>query len=167
MADKELAEKKKSPLGAVILSALFPGFGLFYLGNYIKGIAFLMLFVALIVLASHGTGAEIPIFVLISFGFYIFQLLDCFEETKKINQETAMEQTTMEQTGVEQTGSKQNVSLFAAVVILIVGILFQMATLEIITFHQILRLWPLVLIGLGGKYVYTYMMSKETNGGSK
>lgn len=165
MDDKQLAEKKKSPLGAVVLSALCPGFGLFYLGNYIKGMVHLLIFVALVVLASHSVGTEIPIFVLMCIAFYIYQLLDCLEETKKINQET-----TMEQANVEKTGSKQNISLFAAIVILVLGILFQMAKLEIITFQQILRLWPLVLIGLGGKYIYTYMTSKETketNGGSK
>jgi len=145
----------KNPLGAAVLSALCPGVGFFYLGNFIKGITYMLILAALIVLAAHGRGAEIPVFVLMCVGFHIFQIFDSFDEARKINRATASEQTL----------SKQNISLLAAVVVLILGIVLQLATLKIIYFRDIARLWPLVLIAIGIKYVYMYMKNKETNGG--
>lgn len=145
----------KNPLGAAVLSALCPGVGFFYLGNFIKGITYMLILAALIVLAAHGRGAEIPVFVLMSVGFHIFQIFDSFDEARKINRATAS----------EQTQSKQNISLLVAVVVLILGIVLQLATLKIIYFRDIARLWPLVLIAIGIKYVYMYVKSKETNGG--
>lgn len=157
MDDKKLAENKKNPLGAAILSALCPGVGFFYLGNFIKGITYMLILAALIVLAAHGRGAEIPVFVLMCVGFHIFQIFDSFEEAQKINH--------MTQAG--QTQPEQNISLLAAISILVLGIVLQLATLDIINFRDILHLWPLVLIAIGLRYIYMYMKSKETNvGGS-
>jgi hypothetical protein len=155
MADKKMDANTKNPLGAAVLSALCPGVGFFYLGNFIKGITYMLILAALIVLAAHGRGAEIPVFVLMSVGFHIFQIFDSFDEARKINRATAS----------EQPQSKQNISLLAAVTVLILGIVLQLATLNIICFRDIARLWPLVLIAIGIKYVYMYVKSKETNGG--
>jgi uncharacterized YccA/Bax inhibitor family protein len=158
MADKKTDANIKNPLGAAVLSALCPGVGFFYLGNFIKGITYMLILAALIVLAAHGKGADIPIFVLMCVGFHIFQIFDSYDEARKINRITA----------AEQPQAKQNISLQAAVVVLILGIVMQLATLNIISFRDISRLWPLVLIAIGIKYVYMYTKSKETNeGGSK
>lgn len=155
MDDKKTDTNTKNPLGAAVLSALCPGVGFFYLGNFIKGITYMLILAALIVLAAHGRGAEIPVFVLMCVGFHIFQIFDSFDEAKKINQATV----------TDQTQPKENISLPAAVVVLILGIVLQLATLNIICFRDIARLWPLVLIAIGIKYVYMYMKNKETNGG--
>lgn len=158
MDDKKTDANIKNPLGAAVLSALCPGVGFFYLGNFIKGITYMLILAALIVLAAHGRGAEIPVFVLMCVGFHIFQIFDSFDEARKINQVAAADQAQL----------KQNISLPAAVVVLILGIVLQLATLNIICFRDIARLWPLVLIAIGIKYVYMYTKSKETNeGGSK
>ena len=90
-------------------------------------------------------------------GFYIFQIFDSFDEAKKIGQLTE----------AEKKKQRQQISLFIAVVVLVVGVVFQLANLDIISFRQVTRLWPLVLIALGGKYIYTYLKSKEINGGGQ
>jgi TM2 domain-containing membrane protein YozV len=155
--DNNTVENKKSPLGAVILSALFPGLGFFYLGNFIKGITYMSILAALIVLASHSTGAQIPVYVLICVGFYIYQIFDCSDEAAKLTLKT----------GTEKEKKEHPISLSAAVAILILGIVLQLAVLEVISFREVLRLWPLILIAIGFKYVYIYMKSKEiTKGGS-
>jgi TM2 domain-containing membrane protein YozV len=157
MDEKKQTVSKKNPLGAAVLSTICPGVGFFYLGNYIKGIAYILVFISLIVLASNSTGHEIPVFVLMCVGFYIFQIFDSFDEAKK----------TGHLTEAERNKQKQQISLFIAVVVLVVGVVFQLANLDIISFRQVTRLWPLVLIALGGKYIYTYLKSKEVNGGGQ
>lgn len=155
MADNKTDANTKNPLGAAVLSALCPGVGFFYLGNFVKGLAYMIILAALIVVAAHGRGAEIPVLVLMCVGFHIYQIFDSYDEAMKINRMTT----------AQQPQAKQNLSLQASVAILILGIVMLLATMNIICFRDIARLWPLVLIAIGIKYVYMYVKSKETNGG--
>ncbi len=157
MDEKKQIINKKSPLGAAVLSTLFPGVGFFYIGNFVKGIAYIMVFVSLIVLATKSSGHEIPVFVLMCVGFYIYQIFDSFDEAKKADYVTAKKKKTDE----------QNISLFIAVVMLALGIIFQLANLDIIRFRDITRLWPIVLIVLGIKFIYSYSRNKEVNEGEE
>lgn len=157
MTEIKQSINKKNPLGAAVLSTLFPGVGLFYLGNYLKGIAHMLVFISLIFLAAHSRGAEIPAFVLMAVGFYIYQIFDSFDEAKKTN----------EMDEYEKKEQRQHVSLFFAVAITVVGVIFQLASLDIITYRQITRLWPLILIALGIKYIYGYSKNQTTKEGEE
>jgi hypothetical protein len=157
MDEKKQIITKKNPLGAAVLSTLFPGVGFFYIGNFVKGIAYILVFVSLIVLATKARGHEVPVFVLMSVGFYIFQIFDSFDEAKKADYMTAN----------KKKADEQKISLFIAVVMLVLGIIFQLANLDIIRFRDITRLWPIVLIALGIKSIYSYSRNKEVNEGEK
>lgn len=149
---------EKSPVGAAILSALFPGVGFFYIGNIIKGIAYILIFTSLIVLEVEGRGNEHLIFGLMIAGFYIFQIFDSYEEAKKTRYRTVEE---------EEGERRTPVSLFWAVTILVIGVFFQLAELDVITYRDIAKLWPIILIGLGVKYIYNYTRSRESIKGGK
>lgn len=153
MAEERHKVNKKSPVGAAVLSALFPGVGFFYIGNFLKGIAYILVFISLIVLASHGRDHEIAVFVLMCVGFYIFQIFDSFDETRNA--------VLLTETEIQKQGSKM--TLFASVSILVIGILFQLESLGIIRFRHITKLWPLALIVLGSWFVYTYLKDKDVN----
>ena len=157
MDEKKQVINKKNPLGAAVLSTLFPGVGFFYIGNFVKGIAYIMVFVSLIVLATKSRGHEIPVFVLMCVGFYIYQIFDSFDEAKKADYVTAK----------KKMADEQNISLFIAVVMLALGIIFQLANLDIIRFRDITRLWPIVLIVLGINFIYSYSRDKEVNEGEE
>jgi TM2 domain-containing membrane protein YozV len=157
MDEKKQIINKKNPLGAAVLSTLFPGVGFFYIGNFIKGIAYILVFVSLIVLATKAREHEIPVFVLMCVGFYIFQIFDSFDEAKKADYVTPK----------KKKADEQKISLFIAVVMLVLGIIFQLANLDIIRFEDITRLWPIVLIALGIKSIYSYTRNKEVNEGEE
>ena len=145
-------ENEKNPVGAAILSAIVPGVGFFYIGNFLKGIAYLLIFASIIVMIAEGRGHEAPILGLMLAGFYIFQIFDSFNEAKKTRYREAPK---------EVTTDKDEVSLFAAVTILVVGIVFQLAELDVIRYRDIARLWPLILIGFGVKFIFTYVISSR------
>jgi len=157
MDEKKQVINKKNPLGAAVLSTLFPGVGFFYIGNFVKGIAYILVFVSLIVLATKSRGHEIPVFVLMCVGFYIFQIFDSFDEAKKSGYVTKK----------EKEAEAQRISLFVAIVMVALGIILQLANLDIIRFRDITRLWPIVLIALGIKYIYSYSRDKEVNKGEE
>lgn len=157
MTDTKQVTNKKNPMGAAVLSTLFPGVGLFYIGNYLKGFANMMGVILLIVLAAHSSGGEIPAFVLMAVGFYIYQIFNSFDEAKKNN----------ELDEYEKKQRTESFTLFTAVSITAIGVILQLASLDIITYRQITRLWPLILIVLGIKYIYGYSKNQTTKEGEE
>jgi hypothetical protein len=156
MTENKQEKIEKNPVGAAILSALFPGVGFFYIGNYLKGIAYILVFASLIVMVSQGRGHEAPIFGIMLAGFYIFQIFDSFNDAKK----------TRYRKQDEETGGDEKISLGASIIIVVVGAVFQMAELHIISYRHIAKLWPLILIAFGIRFIYIYMLSeRETKNG--
>jgi TM2 domain-containing membrane protein YozV len=152
-------KKEKNPALAAFLS-IFPGAGAFYNGNLFKGIAFVLVFVILIILTDNAQSADEVVFGLMIAGFYIFQIVDSYNEAVRINK-TGFSQ---EECGREP---KEDVSLFSAVLVLAIGILFQLANLDIITYREITRFWPLILIIFGIKAVVGYFEKEEDKNGQQ
>jgi hypothetical protein len=150
MDNKQQAKSNKNPVGAAILSAMFPGVGLFYVGNKIKAITYIFIMAFLIMMIVEARGNDVIIFSLLLGGFHIYQIFDSFDEAKKSRDRVTV------------NGEKViNVTLFWAITILAIGVICQLAELDIIRYRDIARLWPIILIGLGAKYIYTYSRSKE------
>ena len=155
--NKDYTEKKNPGLAALI-SGLFPGSGLFYAGNYTKGFSYMLLFALLIVLlvysaddGRHSMATEIVVFAFLLAGFYVFQIIDSFNEVKKRGgtSKSASEEFTSE------------ISLTGSIIILILGVLFMLRNLDVISYKSIIKLWPLLIIGIGLKMVIEYLVVKE------
>ncbi len=160
MNDNNNYKEKKSSGLAAIISALFPGSGMFYAGNYTKGFSYVLLFALLIVLIvnsaiedRHSMVSEIVVFSLLLAGFYVFQIIDSFNEVKRKG-------GTFKNNKDEFTN---NISLTGSIIILIIGILFLLRNLDVIKYSSIIKLWPLLIIGVGLKMVIEYLMTKEEN----
>lgn len=148
MAEQRIVNEK-NPLGAAILSALFPGVGFFYIGNVLKGIAYILVFASLIVLIAEGRGNDAPMLGIMIGGFYIFQIFDSFNEAKR----------TRFKEEVVEAKNGEGVSLTVSVIILVIGVVFQLAELRLIRYSDIGRFWPLILIAIGAKFLYSYLKS--------
>jgi TM2 domain-containing membrane protein YozV len=152
-------KKEKNPALAAFLS-IFPGAGAFYNGNLFKGIAFVLVFVILIILTDNAHSADEAVFGLMIAGFYIFQIIDSYNEAGRINK-TGLSQ------GEGSKEPKEDVSLFSAVLVLAIGIIFQLANLDVITYREITRFWPLILIVFGVKAVVGYFKKEEDKNGQQ
>jgi len=150
------AQKEKSPSLAAFL-AIFPGMGAMYNGNIIKGITYMLIFAVLIVLTDNANDPDGVVFGLMIAGFFIYQIIDSYNEASKINQNILAEENPASQ--------KEDLSLFSAVVVLLIGIVFQLANFDLLTYRQVTRLWPLVLIVFGIKIVYDYFKKEEKKNG--
>lgn len=142
-----MSNKDKSPSLAAFLS-IFPGIGSIYNGNFFKGITYMLLFAILIVLTENAHETDSVVFGLMLAGFYIFQIIDSYNEAGRINQNRL--------SGTAASGSKEDLSLFSAIMVLAIGIVFQMANFDLLTYRQVTRLWPLALIAFGIKIVFNY-----------
>lgn len=149
---------KKNPGLAALISAIFPGSGLFYAGNYTKGFSYMLLFALLIVLlvftaddGRHSMASEVVVFSLLLAGFYVFQIIDSFNEAKKTG-------TTKIASSNEFTSE---ISLTGSIIIFILGVLFMLRNLDVISYENIIKLWPLLIIGIGLKMVIEFLVVKE------
>jgi hypothetical protein len=149
-------QKEKNPSLAAFL-AIFPGVGAIYNGNIIKGITYMLIFAILIVLTDNAQDPDAVAFGLMIAGFFVFQIIDSYNEAAKINQNVLNEQN--------PSNVKEDLSLFSAIIVLVIGIVFQLANFDLITFRQVTRLWPLVLIVFGIKIVYNYFKREENKNG--
>ena len=144
--------KEKNPSLAAFL-AIFPGMGAIYNGNFLKGITYMLIFAVLIVLTNNAHDPDAVVFGLMIAGFYIFQIIDSYNDAGKLNQSSSP--------GEESALGKEDLSLFSAIVVLVMGIIFQLANFDLITYRQITRLWPLALIAFGIKIVFNYFKREE------
>ena len=149
------AKRERNPALAAFLS-IFPGVGSFYNGNVLKGIAYVLVFVILIILADNAHQADGAVFGIMIAGFYVFQIIDSYNEAGRINR-------TASARGAGSEEVREDVSLFTAILVLAIGIIFQLANLDIITYRDITRFWPLILIAFGAKAVIGYFKKKEDN----
>lgn len=156
MSEPKRVTNEKSPVGAAILSGLFPGVGFFYIGNFVKGIAYMLIFASLIVLQVKGRGHEHVVYGLLIAGFYIFQIFDSFDEARKTRYRDVANEV--------ENDEPDSVSFFASVMILILGVFFQLAELDVISYRDIAKMWPLFLVALGIKYIYSYWASNRDQG---
>lgn len=149
-SDSETAPHKKNPVGAAVLSLIFPGLGFFYAENYYKGFAFLLTLISLIKLAADSEGRVE--FILMSVGFYLFQIFDTFNTTEKLNNLTKD----------ALNAEKSKLDLTFSIALASLGLLLLLANLGIITsFSFIGKLWPVILIAIGVYQIINYYNTKK------
>jgi hypothetical protein len=137
---------------AGILAGFFPfGVGAVYCGQYAKGLAHLIIFVLLIVGASHSTSDAMgTIFGLGIAAFYFYQLIDAIKSAKAIQ----LGQPAPDPFGLGSmfsTGEKHELRAgvpSGAVILIVLGVLFLLHNLGpwYLGFDI---MWPILLIALG------------------
>ncbi len=139
-AVKDLRMPADSPKRAALCS-LIPGMGAVYNNEYLKAITFFAVFAALIVLgdvhAIFGFGA---------FAFLVFTMFDSYRTAE------ARSRAQLSGAAVPQPpGRDHNIAAWG-IFLMVLGAVFLLQ--NIIPYHFLNRLWPLVFIFLGGYLVY-------------
>jgi TM2 domain-containing membrane protein YozV len=140
-----------NPALAGILAGLFPfGVGAVYTGQYAKGLAHLLVFTMLVLGASSGSEAMGVVCGIGIAAFYIYQIIDSVRSAWAIQ----LGQPAPDPFGLGTTfssGERLDTSKVpvGAVILIGLGVIFLLHTLDIWDFSAH-RIWPLVLIGIGG-----------------
>jgi hypothetical protein len=140
-----------SPGLAGVLAGFFPfGVGAVYNGQYAKGLAHLLIFVALVLGASQGGDTGGAIFGLGIAFFYIYQIIDAVRSAHAIR--TGL--PAPDPFGLAKTfGSGERVDInrvpVGALVLIGLGVLFLLNTMGLFHAYWIHRMWPLILIFIG------------------
>ncbi len=150
-----------NPALAGILS-IFPGVGTVYTGQYVKGLAYMGIFVFLILGTIHISGLVFGL----ALGFFcVYQMIDAIRTAKAIQMgEPIPDPLGLVQTfgtgepnypagagGTDAAGESTESSRVptGAVILIGLGVLFLLQTAGFLGDFSVDRLWPLILIALG------------------
>jgi len=129
--------------------SLIPGMGAVYNSEYLKAATWFAVFAALVMLGGRVHG----VFGFGALVFLVFTIFDSYRtaETRALR-------------GAEppRADGEERAVLAWGVVLVVLGLLFLLQNL--IPFHFLNRLWPLVFIGLGGYLVYRALGERKGSG---
>lgn len=136
-----------------------PGVGAIYNGQYIKGLVHAVIFGLLVsLISSNGNENVAPFLGILLSAFLFYMPFEAFHTARKRQQGIPVD----EWSSLAGTPSPSRVSRgnSAGPIILIgIGILFLLDTLDLIEFRHIGRFWPILLIAAG-----IYMLYSRTTG---
>lgn len=137
--------------GLAFILGLIPGVGAIYNGQYAKGIIHVLIFGLLISIASSGAagGFEPLIGLMIALMFPYMAFEAAHTARKRLRGEPVDEFS-----GLMPARGQGNGFPIGPILLIALGVLFLLNTLDIVRFYQIVRWWPVFLIGLGGYLLY-------------
>lgn len=151
-------EPPKTPGLAGVLSGFFPALGPLYNGQYPKAALFAAVFIGLIHAADQAGGEE-GFLVLCVMAFWVYGIIDSVKSARLIN---ARAMASPVEATAELLPRDERESLGWGVAILVLGVLFQLHTLDLIRFGTIWKLWPVPVIIFGIMMLRNYFVSEES-----
>jgi hypothetical protein len=151
VAVKDLRIPADAPKRAA-LCAIVPGIGAVYNGEYLKALTFFAIFAALVVMADDVHA----IFGFGSVAFLIFTIFDAYRSAE------ARTRAQLEAGGASPRATEDRSSMAWGVFLIVLGVVFLLQNL--IPFHFVRHMWPLMFILLGAYLVYRAL---EDRGGKR
>lgn len=136
---------------AGILGAIPFGVGAVYNGQYAKGLAHLIIFILLVIGASHGNSPLSEICGMGIAAFIFYQIIDAVKTAKAINAGQTPPDPLGLGTMFSPGGERRDIAKGApagAVILILLGVLFLLQNTGL-WFLSMDALWPLILIALG------------------
>lgn len=137
-----------SPALAFILG-LIPGVGAIYNGQYAKGLVHAVVFGLLVSMLSSGRlhGWE-PLFGILLALWVFYMAFEAYHTARKRRAGEPIEELSSLMTGTPNSGRLP----VGPIVLIGLGVLFLLDTLNLLNFDEVVRYWPVGLI-LGGVYM--------------
>ena len=141
-----------SPVMAFLLG-MIPGVGAIYNGQYAKGLVHAVIFGLLITaLSSHSLNGFEPMLGILLGVFFFYMALEAFHTARK----RQAGETVEEFSSLIASGGSVGFPT-GAIVLIGLGFLLLLNTLDIFSFERAIRFWPVGLILLGAYMLYNRM----------
>ena len=142
---------RTSPALAFLLGWI-PGVGAIYNGQYLKGLVHAAIFGLLISLVSsteHSSGQ--PLLVMMLVGFIFYMPFEAYHTAKKRQMGVRVDEWSSLLSQSRYTGRAP----VGPVVLILIGVVFLLDSLNLIEFREIGRFWPVILIVVGAYMLYS------------
>jgi hypothetical protein len=149
--------------GAAFALGLIPGVGAIFNGEFFKAAVHILIFGFLISLGDLDGPFE-GVFVLLGLGFYFYMPFEAYYTAKKrkLRSEGIELETPIDRLH-EQIGEIQNRELWGGVALVVLGMIFLADSFRLFELNQIMRFWPLLLIGGGIWLVLKHRDQEDSN----
>lgn len=151
--------------GAAAALGFIPGVGAMYNGQFMKGVIHVLAFVCLIWMASRFGPILVPVF----FAYFFYLVFDAYKTAHAIElgqpvpdpfglermfgggtPTTAVRPAASGVAAVEDRSCARSGAPTGAIILIVLGVLFLLDNLDLFEFNWAHRLWPLILIVIGG-----------------
>ena len=140
---------RANPVLAFILG-LIPGVGAIYNEQYAKGLMHALLFGLLITIMDSQVAGGMRALIGMAFPAFIFYMaFDAYHTAQRRNSGQPVD----EFSGVFENSARSSTG--GAIVMIVLGVIFLLNTLEIVRLHQLVKFWPVLLIALGVSMLYS------------
>jgi hypothetical protein len=145
--------------GLAFLLGFIPGVGAIYNGQYVKGLIHVVVMGLLISITSNEemSGNLQPLFGMMIGAWVFYMAFEAYHTAKR----RQLGQPVDEFSSIVPRHGQHSKFPIAPAVLIAVGLIFLLHNLDILRIGQILRYWPIALIGLG-----VYMLYERLSGSS-
>ncbi len=145
------AAVQTSPALAFVLG-LIPGVGAIYNGQYIKGLVHAVIFGMIISLISgNDEGSTVPFLAIMLAAFVFYMPFEAYHTAKKRQMGIVVD----EWSSLISQDRITNRAPMGPIILIGIGFLFLLHTLNLLEFHRIGRFWPVLLIVIGAYMLYS------------
>lgn len=137
--------------GLAFVLGLIPGVGAIYNGQYVKGLIHVVILGVLIsIVSSDAAGGFGPLFGMLIAVWWFYMAFEAYHTARK----RQLGHPVDEFSSLVPLHSRRRGFPVAPVVLIAIGILFLLNTMDILRFGQLVRYWPVALIVLGAYMLY-------------
>lgn len=139
--------------GLAFLLGLIPGVGAIYNGQYAKGLVHAIIFGLLISIMSSGAAGGLePLMAMVTALWFFYMAFEAYHTAaKRVRGEPVDEFSSIFPVNRAAAGRGFPVG---PLLIILLGIIFLLNTLDLVRLYDVLRFWPVFLIALGGYMLY-------------
>lgn len=143
--------------GLAFLLGLIPGVGAIYNGQYLKGFIHVAILGVLIstVSSGHFRGGLEPFFGLLIAVWYFYMPFEAYHTARKRQSGVAVDEWSSLLPRGSVAPARPGRLPLGPVVLIGLGVLFLLDNLGVLPLSDVLRYWPLILIGLGVSSLYS------------
>ena len=144
--------------GLAFILGLIPGVGAIYNGQYAKGLIHVLILGLLISIMGSGAAESLePLFGMLTMLLFFYMAFEAYHTAAKRQRGEPVD----EFSSILPMGRRSTGFPIGPVLLIGLGVLFLLETLEVIRLYQIVRFWPVFLILLGCYMLYLRLRGED------
>ena len=144
--------------GLAFLLGFIPGVGAIYNGQYLKGLVHALVTGLLITITDNTSGSGQPLTGILLAAFIFYMPFEAYHTAKKREAGLVPD----EWSSILPKSHHMGRTPVGPIVLIAIGVLYLLNTLNVLDFRQIARFWPALLIFVGAYMLYSRVTTPET-----
>jgi len=150
------APVRSSP-GLAFILGFIPGVGAIYNGQYLKGLVHALIFGLLVTIISNSPDSTKPLIGVLLAAFVFYMPFEAYHTAKKRELGLMPDEWSSILPRNRHTGRAP----VGPIVLIAIGVLYLLNTLDVLDFRQIGRFWPVILIVVGVYMLYARVTTAD------